>query len=260
MAVCRYDNFVNDMIATKTLAQEGAVLDALAAGAAAQRFVCAALAYAALATRSASARDVVRSIAEARSAVAKVSGDGAASAAMRAAVPIDEHPWIWAHLPEPDLAAAPDGATAAFQGDAAGLLRDVETLMARVGAERSDPLQRAGPGLSPRELQAEIETLVAERSGLRVSFDAASALQDLARLGLVQLEGFAVRGWLDDSGMLSADVADRRAASEDVDIGAVVANDDRLLAVPAREAEQRLQATWSAILESSVTASLAAIL
>ena len=94
----RYENFTNEMIASKTLAQEEAVIEFLARAAAQQRFASAALAYAALVRRAHRARTNIAAVAAAEAAAAVAADDAAASAARRAAEPVS-----YTHLTLPTI-------------------------------------------------------------------------------------------------------------------------------------------------------------
>jgi hypothetical protein len=117
----RYESFTNEMIASKTLAQEEAVVEFLARAAAQQRFASAAIAYAALVRRAHRARTNIAAVAAAEAAALVAADDAAASAARRAAQPLREQPWLARHMMQRQpRKGAPETAEQQTIGGAAG--------------------------------------------------------------------------------------------------------------------------------------------
>lgn len=161
----RYENFTNEMIASKTLAQEEAVIEFLARAAAQQRFASAALAYAALVRRAHRARTNIAAVAAAEAAAVVAADDAAASAARRAAEPLREQPWLARHMLQPrnsmKTGAGEGRSVSGAAGAALSALLDegqrlLEAVRSAAGASRDDDASAArrkrrgawqGPGM-----------------------------------------------------------------------------------------------------------------
>ena len=280
----RYENFTNEMIASKTLAQEEAVIEFLARAAAQQRFASAALAYAALVRRAHRARTNIAAVAAAEAAAAVAADDAAASAARRAAEPLRKQDWLARHMLQPAPSAPEDPATRMLGGTAGAALsalmdegqRLLEAVRSAAGTTDDSPSaggQRKwrgrwqGPGMTASELRLEVETMLNEKGLGHVRFDVNSALHELRRLQLLQTEDAAVRGWLKDTGVALApnpEAEDEGAVAEARDKGLEVrrtrAFERRYVPVSNARAEGALTTYWTSLLEGSVETSLAGIL
>lgn len=288
----RYENFTNEMIASKTLAQEEAVIEFLARAAAQQRFASAALAYAVLVRRAHRARTNIAAVAAAEAAATVAADDAAASAARRAAEPLREQPWLARHMAQirNDSNRTPDGDSSEEGeqsiGSSAGaalsaLLDEGQKLLEAVrsvagargdseGIRSGKPRKRRGswqgPGMTASELRLEVETMLNEKGLGHVRFDVNSALHELRRLQLLQTEDDAVRRWLRDAGIALAphpeldgpEGSGRR--EKGLEGSRTRAFERRYVPVSSSSAEQALTGYWTMLLEGSVETSLAGIL
>ena len=277
----RYENFTNEMIASKTLAQEEAVIEFLARAAAQQRFASAALAYAALVRRAHRARTNIAAVAAAEAAAVVAADDAAASAARRAAEPLRKQPWLARHMLQP-ANSAPDSSGARTLGGSAGAAlsalmdegqRLLEAVRSAAGATDDStpagarPKRRGrwqGPGMTASELRLEVETMLNEKGLGHVRFDVNSALHELRRLQLLQTEDAAVRGWLKNSGVALAPNPNPEVGNPNPEKGLEAhrtrAFERRYVPVSNTHAEDALTTYWTDLLEGSVETSLAGIL
>lgn len=272
----RYENFVNDLIATKTLAQEDAVVEFLARAAARQRFAVAALAYAALQRRSERARADVAAAVAAEAASAAAAAAGEADVARRAVAPLLAQPWIARHLPPPAAAPEPAGVGGAAAAALSSLLEEGQQLLsivsaaARGRAEREEAGVWQGPGMTTSELREEVEALLDQHGMGHIRFDVQGALDDLQRCALVQEEEDGVYAWLQEAGIEvrppAGDGAGGTAASEPrpvpvaggalQDVGEVALG-QRYMPVDGDKAGVALTQRWTSLLEHAVGASAA---
>lgn len=289
----RYENFLNDMIATKTLAQEDAVVEFLARAAARQRFAAAALAYAALQRNAVAARTDVAAVAAAEAAAAAAGDAAAAAAARRAAAPLLAQPWLSRFLPAAQVAESATGSGGAAAAALLSLLAEGQQLLAAVrGSGQGDAVEEEagwqGPGMTAAELRQSVEATLEGIGMGHVRFDVQGALRDLQEASLIQHEETGVRSWLQEAGLsvvpASSDTGGRTGLQEtqavapdvesdasrgggavavraaDSDAGSGVVLGQRFMPVDGAVVDSLLSQHWTALLEDSVESSLAAVL